>query len=213
MLTRHQVWLQLAQPVSRSQNYEWHLRAIAELASLVEAIGATTAVELGSGEPPSATTGMLRGCGLTVTTVDYLAAADVRADMHDLPFDDDSFDLAVSRHSLEHCAAPVLALYEMRRIARVALVIVPEDCDKFLHWRGHFSVFSRRVWEHLFTLGGWHIRYFGEGNFAPDTQADPDIEWRYVLDRDESLRAYQPDGRYVGRYVDAYSKLAQAGWQ
>lgn len=213
MLARHQAWLQREQPVSRSQDYEWHRRAIAELAPLVETIGATTAIELGSGEPPSATTEVLRGCGLTVTTVDYLAAADVEADMHDLPFPNDSYDLAVSRHSLEHCAAPVLALYEMRRVAQTALVIVPEDCDQFLRWRGHFSVFPRRVWEHLFALSGWRVVYFGEGNFAPNAKPDPDIEWRYVLGRDESLRAYQPDGRYVGRYVNECSQLAQAGWQ
>lgn len=213
MLDRHQAWLQREQPASRSQDYEWHRRAISELAPLVQAIGPKTAIELGSGEPPSATTELLRADCLTVTTVDYLAAADVKADMHDLPFPNDSYDLAVSRHSLEHCAAPVLALYEMRRIARTALVIVPEDSDKFLRWRGHFSVFPRCVWEHLFTLSGWRVVYFDEGNFAPDTQPEPDIEWRYVLSRDESLRAYQPDGHYLGRYINEYPQLAEVGWQ
>lgn len=40
----------------------------------------------------------------------------ILADMHDLPFDDKSFDCVYSRESLEHCVAPHIALCEMNRV-------------------------------------------------------------------------------------------------
>ena len=206
---KHGAWLATQQYPSCSQDCAWHRRAIDELIPLVEASGASTAIELGAGEPPSYGARMLKRCGLTVTTVDMAAKANMQADIHDLPFPDGTFDLALARHSLEHCVAPLVALREARRVARWLVAVVPEDAQEWLYWGGHFAIFPRHIWEHLFRLAGWSIRYYEAGDFSP-TMSRSDIEWRWLLERGpEHCPPREANGHDLGRRYP----LASKGWQ
>ena len=50
-------------------------------------------------------------------------------DAYRLPFDDDSFDLVHAHQVLQHLADPVLALREMRRVAKPGGVVAARDVD------------------------------------------------------------------------------------
>ncbi len=202
-------WIIEEQPLSYSQDCPHHVKAIGELWPVIERTAAQRVLDAGAGCPPSEVAAMLRRHDLEVTTCDLQADADVRMDLGSLPFKDNSFHLIVSRHSLEHCIAPIAALMEMRRVAEQALIVLPFDNENFLWWRGHFSVFPRRVWEHLFRIAGWRIDYFNAGDFAPFSQREPDIEWRYLLRRSNGHHGpYSENGCYRGRPY----KLAEEGW-
>ena len=152
---------------------------------------------------------MLERCGLTVITIDAMASCAVSADMHALPFANDAFELALARHSLEHCVAPLVALREARRVASWLIVVVPEDAEEWLYWGGHFTILPRRTWEHLFRLSGWQIQFFAKGDFSlqGDMRA---VEWRYLLRRGpDYVTIREEDGDDLGpRYL-----LAELGWQ
>ena len=203
-------WAHEGQPASRSQDVPAHVKAVAELWPIVERTGAARVIELGAGECPTAIETMLAGHGIATATLDCNSEADIRGDMHELPIKDKAFDLAIARHSLEHCVAPYLALQEMMRVARWGLVVVPEDSDKFRHWQGHLSVFPRGVWERMFRILGLRIAYFEYGDFTGIKEKERNVEWRYLLERCETiLGPYEKDGHCVG----VRPGLARRGWQ
>ncbi|HWA65746.1 MAG TPA: class I SAM-dependent methyltransferase [Mycobacteriales bacterium] len=51
------------------------------------------------------------------------------ADVHDLPFNDDSFDVVHAHQVLQHVHDPVRALAEMRRVCRPGGVVAARDSD------------------------------------------------------------------------------------
>ncbi len=51
------------------------------------------------------------------------------ADVHDLPFNDDSFDVVHAHQVLQHVADPVRALSEMRRVCRPGGIVAARDSD------------------------------------------------------------------------------------
>lgn len=51
------------------------------------------------------------------------------ADVHGLPFDDDSFDVVHAHQVLQHVEDPVQALREMRRVCRPGGVVAARDAD------------------------------------------------------------------------------------
>ena len=51
------------------------------------------------------------------------------ADIHDLPYPDDSFDVVHAHQVLQHVADPVRALREMRRVCRPGGVVAVRDSD------------------------------------------------------------------------------------
>ena len=57
-------------------------------------------------------------------------AVEVRqADVYDLPFSDDSFDVVHAHQLLQHLADPVAALEELRRVCRPGGVVAARDAD------------------------------------------------------------------------------------
>jgi SAM-dependent methyltransferase len=83
--------------------------------------------------------GMVTAVELTATALD-LARAEaasrgqhnidfVVADVHDLQFDDDSFDVVHAHQVLQHVGDPVQALREMRRVCKAGGLVAARDSD------------------------------------------------------------------------------------
>jgi len=50
--------------------------------------------------------------------------------MENLPYPDKSFDLIFSCHAFEHCRHPLIALFEMKRVAKKFIIITtPNHCE------------------------------------------------------------------------------------
>jgi len=47
-----------------------------------------------------------------------------REDAEDLSFEDESFDFVLCKEALHHCARPMVALYELLRVCRTAVVLI-----------------------------------------------------------------------------------------
>jgi len=108
----------------------------------------------------------------------------IRDDMHFTDLPDNSFDIVIVRHALEHSPIPLILLMEMARISkRWALVIVPTPTEPMIEYQNHYSVFDSKVWEQLFKIAGWKVLKFKEINyfFRPDKTWD--AEYRYLLEK------------------------------
>jgi len=64
----------------------------------------------------------------------------VRADAHDLPFQDGTFDVVASKQTLPHFVDPSRAIAEMRRVARRGVIIQQEFPSDGVGWDGHSRV-------------------------------------------------------------------------
>lgn len=104
-----------------------------------------------------------------------------------LSFDDDSFDLVFSRHSLEHSPIPLMTLMEWHRVTKryVALVLPAPE-----HWRyggrNHYFVLSRKQWRVLFEAAGFDIIHENVKRkiMRPDnTPPDVAIEYWFILEK------------------------------
>lgn len=57
------------------------------------------------------------------------------ADMHDLPFEDNSFDLCFLRDVFEHALSPYIAMSELARVSRkYVLIVLPDESWQFSKW-------------------------------------------------------------------------------
>ena len=61
----------------------------------------------------------------TGTCVGYPGQIFVKADVEDLPFDDESVDFIWCSHLLEHVNDPIKALAEMRRVSKAGALLIP----------------------------------------------------------------------------------------
>lgn len=80
-------------------------------------------------------------------------------DMHDMAsISSDCYDGVYSYHSLEHSVAPIIALFEIRRILKIdgkLIFIVPSpDSDDEIGIQ-HYSVLREKHWEHLLEIIGF----------------------------------------------------------
>lgn len=107
----------------------------------------------------------LKSNNLNVTNMDFSF----------LDYEDDSFDLIFSRHSLEHSPMPIVTLMEWYRVSKAWLcLILPNP----LHygWAGlnHYSVMHPTQIESLLKRAGWNIIW---ANF------DEKSELRYMCEK------------------------------
>lgn len=91
-----------------------------DLAALV-APGRVTATEISEDALALSRT---EAAGRGVTTVDFAVA-----DIHALPFPDDTFDVVHAHQVLQHVTDPIRALAEMRRVCRPGGVVAVRDSD------------------------------------------------------------------------------------
>lgn len=82
-------------------------------------------------------------------------------DFNFLPFEDGSFDLVFSRHSLEHSPMPLLSLMEWRRVAKQWLCLILPD-PAYWGWAGqnHYSVMNDVQARYLIARAGWKVIWF-----------------------------------------------------
>jgi len=111
--------------------------------------------------PPDVKTIIDVGMGRHEDDPRFIAEVDLslNEDYHWLKYDDNSFDMVFSSHSLEHSPMPLFALTEWKRVTKkYILIIVPALTDDvewntyLTHYRGHFSVFTKEGWKNLFKI-------------------------------------------------------------
>jgi SAM-dependent methyltransferase len=181
-------WAASIQEPSRSQDAPWHVKCIDELWPMLEDRGICNALDAACGEPPSHLTKMLRGHGIEVVGMDNHAEADVDGDLHDIPFPDNSFDLVVARHCLEHVLIPYVVLRELIRVSRkYVLVVVPAPWGTMeIRWE-HLNCTDSGSWERMMAHCGLELVQRSEGDFT--AKGDPprfNIEWRWLLEVDKT---------------------------
>ena len=79
-------------------------------------------------------------------------------DMHEMPFDDNSFDAIVSWDSLEHSPAPYVALCEMYRVlipGGKALIYIPDT--EWIDYQDHYIVMNTAQMRHLAKMAGFKV--------------------------------------------------------
>jgi len=111
----------------------------------------------------------------------------MECDFSFLPFEDNSFDVIYSRHSLEHSPFPLLTLMEWKRIAKryIALVL---PSPVFWEYRGqnHYFVLNEPQWRNLFETLGFEVVYFfsKQQNMTSDPERpDVEIEYWFLLEK------------------------------
>lgn len=180
-------------------------RATEELWRIIEPLGISTVLDVGAGESAGAMSLMLKGHGIEVQAVDALATGVRRADAHELPYPDNSADLVVARHVMEHVLSPYVVLREMMRVSRKwLLVVVPEDIPRWRYWGGHLNVLPYQTWEFMFWLLRLHIPICEVGDFSEQAGAATDLEWRWLLVKDvlKPITGYEWNGHYPGPYPE-----------
>jgi len=127
--------------------------------------GLKSVLDLGCGEGFCQT--YFEGVGLEYTGVclqtDFHQARDKGRNVFDidysfLPFEDSSYDLLFSRHSLEHSPFPLLTLMEWHRVCNKHLALIlpaPEYWGKV--GRNHYFVLEKDQWKALFNTVGFEI--------------------------------------------------------
>ncbi len=96
------------------------------------------------------------GCdvmGVTFGNIDEKKTHYIKqGDMHELPFDDNSFDVVFIMHTLEHSISPYIVLSEIKRVLMDGgelLIIMPEEGDIWTSVPQHYSTMTFRQ---LFNL-------------------------------------------------------------
>jgi len=95
------------------------------------------------------------------TGLDIIEREDERiilGDAHELPFNDDSFDIIFSSHTLEHTISPMICLIEMKRVIKNdGDIIIGVPCDPGFMSDGHNYVLTLAGWKHLIEQSGFIV--------------------------------------------------------
>lgn len=178
-------------------------RATEELWKLIEPLGISSVLDVGAGESAGALSAILEAHGIEVQGLDAIASGSERADAHELPFPDNSIDLVIARHVLEHVLSPYVVLREMMRVSRKwLLVVVPEDIPRWRYWGGHLNVLPYYTWEYMFWLLRLYVPFCEIGDFSEQAGTGVDLEWRWVLAKDvlHPITGYEWNGHLPGPY-------------
>jgi len=102
------------------------------------------------------------GCEVTGTTLGAIYEQNKhfikKADMHELPFEDNSFDAVLIMHTLEHAISPYIVLAEINRVLKIGgkiIVIMPEEGDVYTSCKQHYSTMTFRQLFNLLNKTGF----------------------------------------------------------
>jgi SAM-dependent methyltransferase len=75
-------------------------------------------------------------------------------------FENASYDVVFSRHSLEHAPSPLLTLMEWHRVTKKYLVLVLPAPEYWQYaGRNHYFMLHEKQWENLFDVAGFTVVY------------------------------------------------------
>lgn len=111
---------------------------------------------------------------------DFIVARDKgrnvkKMDFTFLDYEDNSFDLIFSRHSIEHSVAPLLTLCEWHRVSKQWLGLVVPTIEWYgVKGRNHYYVLTPEQWENLLNNAGWNV-IWSETDSIPKDEKEPDV--------------------------------------
>ena len=127
-----------------------------------------------------------------------------RADAQNLPFDDNTFDIAFVADGLHHCRSPHRALTEMLRVARRGVVVV-ESRESLL-----VRVASRVGITGEYEMNGRLLATRARG--GADFGAVPNFVFRWTESEfEKTVRCFRPERVFDFRYFHGVSPPAGAG--
>lgn len=110
----------------------------------------------------------------------------LKMDFHFLDFNDESFDLIYSRHSLEHSPMPLLALMEWYRVSRAWLCLVlPNPAHYSWTMPNHYGIMTKALAVTLLERAGWRVIWQDE---AP-------TEFRWMCEK--KVKHYTEEERFA----------------
>lgn len=117
-----------------------------------------------------------------------------------IPFNNNSFELVISRHMLEHSPVPELILEEINRVLvqdGTVIICVPSYESEFSrNWEDHFSVLKKEKWIDLFQKAGFEVLKSDDGTWLASASMENESEYRFVLKKIKSntkiINEYEP---------------------
>lgn len=105
-----------------------------------------------------------------------------KMDFNFLDFEDETFDLTFSRHSMEHSPMPLLTLMEWRRVTKNWLgLILPAPEHYTFEGRNHYSVMRLEQISAILPRAGWEIMWSDVHNFIDEEGKDTGVPGEYWL--------------------------------
>ncbi len=89
----------------------------------------------------------------------------IKADMHELPFPNELFDLVLFNQSFEHALAPYIVLCEANRVLKnggFLAISWPMPCERWLKDAQHYSILTRPHLEALLNRCSFIVEYYNE---------------------------------------------------
>lgn len=79
-----------------------------------------------------------------------------KADLHELPYADNEFDILFCNHVLEHVLAPYICIQEMKRVVKTGgSVIVGVPVLPYFKCSEHIYLLTEEAWEWLLGMAGF----------------------------------------------------------
>lgn len=120
--------------------------------------------------------------GIDVITAFNLGRNVKRMDFNFLEFEDNSFDMIFSRHSMEHSFSPLLSLMEWHRVAKNWLgLVIPAPEHYGYKGRNHYYVFNMEQIENLLEQSGW--RAIWKSNKVRSSEDSTPMEYRLFCEK------------------------------
>jgi len=100
-----------------------------------------------------------------------------------LPFEDESYDLLYSRHSLEHSPMPLLTLMEWHRITKKYLAVAVPSIE-FVGYTGrnHYYILNQEQWKNLFNVAGFDVIFEKNKRYRDEKSPDTEVEYWFLLE-------------------------------